>query len=185
MPIDISFNTDDKLNKYATKTYSDQSYINVEGDLMQGNLNMNDHKIVGLAEPTDSKDCVTKSYVDRRLTENLRGCLQGTLITVKFNLIYLPAVAQQVLGTPYSDEPFIVGLRFKRGDGFWVDGKQSEVEVAIKQNALYIRRKALFPIRELTGEGEVLLLKGGTTIRLVNERGVVSGSNIGVATASR
>ena len=180
MPIDISFNTDDKLNKYATKTYSDQSYINVEGDLMQGNLNMNDHKIIGLAEPTDSKDCVTKSYVDRRLTENIGGYLQGTLIRVKFNLIGLPAVAQQVIGNPHADELFIVGLRFKRGDGFWAEGKQSDVEVAIKQNTLHIRRKRLFPTQELTGEGEVLLLKGSTTINLVNKRG----SNIGLATST-
>ena len=61
MPIDISFKT---ASIAAATTYSDQNYINVEGDTLQGNLDLNNHRITNVGSPSDDKDCVPKGYVD-------------------------------------------------------------------------------------------------------------------------
>ena len=74
MPIDIAFQSDSDMSRYTTKIYSDQNYINVEGDKLQGNLNLNNHKLINVGNPTDSSDCSTKSYVDLKISpinENL------------------------------------------------------------------------------------------------------------------
>ena len=71
MPIDISFKT---ASNTAATTCSDQNYINVEGDTLQGNLDLNNHRITNVGSPSDDKDCVPKGYVDnlgiRRNSEN-------------------------------------------------------------------------------------------------------------------
>ena len=71
MPIDISFKT---ASNAAATTYNDQNYINVEGDTLQGNLDLNNHRITNVGSPSDDKDCVPRKYVDnlgiRRNPEN-------------------------------------------------------------------------------------------------------------------
>ena len=71
MPIDISFKT---ASNAAATTYNDQNYINVEGDTLQGNLDLNNHRITNVGSLSDDKDCVPKGYVDnlgiRRNSEN-------------------------------------------------------------------------------------------------------------------
>ena len=86
MPIDISFNTDTDKGSFATKTYADQNYINVEGDTLQGDLDLNNHKITNVGKPTADKDCATKHYIDQQInaTNNLlSGCIKGTMLTIK------------------------------------------------------------------------------------------------------
>ena len=70
MPIDISFKTDSDPSDFTSKTYNDQNYINVEGDTLQGDLNLNNHKITNVGTPTDDKDCVSKSFVDNLILRN-------------------------------------------------------------------------------------------------------------------
>ena len=71
MPIDISFRT---ASNAAATTYNGQNYINVEGDTLQGNLDLNSHRITNVGSPSDDKDCVPKGYADnlgiRRNSEN-------------------------------------------------------------------------------------------------------------------
>ena len=64
MPLDITFKTDSDPSNFTTKTYNDQNYINVEGDTLQGSLDLNNHKITNVGTPTDDNDCSTKGYVD-------------------------------------------------------------------------------------------------------------------------
>ena len=72
--MDISFKTDSCKNKYATKTYNDQNYINVEGGTLRDDLNVNNNKVTKVGSPTENSDCATKKYVDnlgvRRNSEN-------------------------------------------------------------------------------------------------------------------
>ena len=71
MTINISFET---ASNAAATTYNDQNYINVEGDTLQGDLDLNNHKITNVGSPSDDKDCVPKGYVDnlgiRHISEN-------------------------------------------------------------------------------------------------------------------
>ena len=70
MPIDISFNMETDKGSFATKTYADQNYINVEGDTLQGELDLSNHKITNVGNPTADKDCATKNYVDSLIRHN-------------------------------------------------------------------------------------------------------------------
>jgi hypothetical protein len=40
------------------------AFVNINGDTMEGTLNMNSNRVVNLGEPVNSKDAVTKVYVD-------------------------------------------------------------------------------------------------------------------------
>ena len=60
MPIDVSFKTDVTENNCTLKTSDDQNYINLEGDTLQGDLNLNNNKITNVGNPTGEKDCTTK-----------------------------------------------------------------------------------------------------------------------------
>ena len=44
-------------------------YVNKSGDTMTGDLNMNTHKITGVATPTGNTDAANKEYVDNTTTE--------------------------------------------------------------------------------------------------------------------
>ena len=74
MPIDISFKPESDTDKLIATTYNDQNYVNVEGDTLQGDLDLNNHRITNVGSPSDDKDCVPKGYVDnlgiRRNSEN-------------------------------------------------------------------------------------------------------------------
>jgi hypothetical protein len=59
VPIDTS--------QFLTIPKANQLYVNETGDLMKGQLNMNNNKIINVSAPTDSKDCTNKEYIDKEL----------------------------------------------------------------------------------------------------------------------
>jgi hypothetical protein len=54
-------------------------YLNEFGDQMKGVLDMNNNKITNVAEPTESKDVSTKSYVDNAIREERESINRGFL----------------------------------------------------------------------------------------------------------
>lgn len=55
--------------------------VNKGGETMDGELNLGDHKITGLAEPTEDTDATTKAYVDGRVLktgDSMTGSLSIT-----------------------------------------------------------------------------------------------------------
>ena len=162
MPIDISFKATNSLNKFTSKVYADQNYVNVEGDTLQGDLNLNNNKIINLAKPTDDKDCATKSYVDERLsklptTEYVDG-LKESVIRVKSTLVPKHVVTIERLASGHSF--FILGVWFEGEDMLWYDSRSDhcrELKVNYKQRDadLHITCKNI-PSR-LTGKFVVLI----------------------------
>ena len=49
--------------------HTDKLYVNTSGDLMEGELNMNNNKITNIATPTNDKDAVNKKYVNDNTIE--------------------------------------------------------------------------------------------------------------------
>ena len=91
MPIDISFKT---ASNVAATTYINlyQNYINVEGDALQGDLDLNNHKIMNVGMSTADKDCASKGYIDQQIndTHNILSridkCIKSSMLTIKFDL---------------------------------------------------------------------------------------------------
>jgi hypothetical protein len=48
-----------------TKTMADVHYVNQSGDTMNGDLEMNNNKLINLPNQTNEKDAVNKKYVDK------------------------------------------------------------------------------------------------------------------------
>ena len=240
MPIDISFESDTDLSNFASKTYNDQNYINVEGDTLQGDLDLNNHKITNVSTPTADKDCVPKDYVDsliRRNSENdiiletsgnfiiktpqsesadsniikfyvnddkihcnskrvtdllppvnnndactkiyvdsqiaqaktiFSTCVQGEMLTIRFDLRRMEASTVHRLGDPTEQSFFVLSHRFRTLNNLWDAQDNPKVKISVKDNFLHIERKGLFPTRELTGVGEVLLFKGSAPVDIMN-----------------
>ncbi len=57
---DCSANTSHLL----TKAEAEVRYINANGDVMNGELNLNGNRVTNLSDPTAKKDAATKNYVD-------------------------------------------------------------------------------------------------------------------------
>ena len=236
MPIDISFKTDS--NAVAT-TYNDQNYINVEGDTLQGNLDLNNHKITNVGSPTEPSDCVSKQYVDnlgvrhnpendmetqgkfivknpqsnransniinflihkdeihcssKRVTNllppvnNNDACtkgyvdsqivqtkaifsnyVKGSMLTIKFDLSRMAPSTVHRLSNPSEQTFFVLSARYQTSDNLWDARDNAKVADTVKDNFLPIERKGLFPTRELTGVGEVLLIRGGDPIDIAD-----------------
>ena len=164
MPIDISFKTDSASSNFTTKTYNDQNYINVEGDVLQGPLNLNGHKITNLAEPRDGQDSSTKAYVDQKIEQMKAMHIQGTMMTVKFDLSRMPYSSVYMLNNLQEQSFFVLSYRLKTRDNLWDARDNPKVDISVKDNYLHIQRKGLFPLGTLTGVGEVLLFKGSEPI---------------------
>ena len=61
--INININNNDGLRIEDT----DPIYLNVKGDIMHGNLNMNNHFIKNVGDPKEDNDVVTKKYLDSKV----------------------------------------------------------------------------------------------------------------------
>lgn len=61
-------------NNYYTKTQSDARYLELSGDTMSGQLDMNNNNIVNVPTPTNSNEATPKGYVDTEIT-NAIGAL--------------------------------------------------------------------------------------------------------------
>ena len=68
MPVDLFETSLKKQINYPTKTENDNRYVNLTGDEMVGDLNMNNKNIKNLANPTSSLDATNKEYVDLKVS---------------------------------------------------------------------------------------------------------------------
>ena len=66
MPTDFDGEPQVDFTSYLTKTVADVRYLNQSGDTMEGDLNMNSHRVTNLPIPTADTEAATKSYVDSR-----------------------------------------------------------------------------------------------------------------------
>ena len=55
-------------SKFISLTKALQAKVNVAGDKMAGNLNMNSNRVTNVGNPVDVHDCVTKNYLDTALS---------------------------------------------------------------------------------------------------------------------
>jgi hypothetical protein len=65
------------LNHAITKGWADSTYVNDAGDSMTGPLDMTNHKITGLPNPTADSDAARKAYVDQSMTDAIRKSVEG------------------------------------------------------------------------------------------------------------
>ena len=139
MPIDITFKTDSDPSNFTSKTYNDQNYINVEGDTLQGDLDLNNHKITNVGTPTDDNDCSTKGYVDNLILRNKQyiDTKLTTMITP-----YSPSVKR------YYDYKFI---KDNFEPTFWISGYYNK-KISVLDEEVYERTNTLV---DLTGNGYI------------------------------
>ena len=70
---------DDEIAKIP---HSDAGTLKLDGSrVMAGDLNMNDHKINNLADPTDLTDAANKKYVDNEMTLNIKAAKQENVFS--------------------------------------------------------------------------------------------------------
>jgi hypothetical protein len=60
----MPFRSNDEVTNQVNQEELDSAYLNVTGDTMRGNINMNLNKIINLATPINPGDAATKVYVD-------------------------------------------------------------------------------------------------------------------------
>ena len=72
--VDVSGALDLNLNNGLSLEDTDPIYVNVKGDIMHGNLNMNKHLIQNVSKPEEEKDAVNKKYVDN-IVDNIQVIL--------------------------------------------------------------------------------------------------------------
>ena len=51
-------------SKFITLTKAMQTKVDKAGDIMTGNLDMNNNRLINIENPIDNQDCVTKDYFD-------------------------------------------------------------------------------------------------------------------------
>lgn len=74
------------LTNYSTKIESEVRYLNVSGDDMNGEINMQSNKIINLGDPTNSHEACTKQYVDTYNPFPNHFVKQDNCIKVKTNI---------------------------------------------------------------------------------------------------
>ena len=95
----------------------DQTYMRKDRDgSLDGRLNMSNHRISGLADPTDADDAVTRRYVASRF-QALSDELQGNKSKLDTLQNFLGVVNNQVLKREYK----ITGTDFRYAGGFTSD----------------------------------------------------------------
>ena len=99
------------------------------------------------------------------------------MLTIKFDLSRLAPSSVHRLGDRSEQSFFVMAHRFKTRNNLWDARDQPKVEITVKDNFLHIQKKGLFPTGELTGVGEVLLIRGSDPIDIAD----LQPPNIGVA----
>ena len=69
---------------------------------------------------------------------------------------------------PRSKVFFVLAHRFKTSNNLWDARDNAKVEITVKDNYLHIQKKGLFPTGELTGVGEVLLIRGSDPVDITD-----------------
>jgi hypothetical protein len=65
------------------------AFVSINGDTMEGTLNMNSNRVVNLGEPVNTSDAVTKVYVDTLVNQARAFCVKNNpvLFTHKTGLL--------------------------------------------------------------------------------------------------
>ena len=73
-----------------------------------------------------------------------------------------------MLNDPSEQSFFVLAHRFKTHNDHWDARDNAKVEITVKDNYLHIQKKGLFPTGELTGVGEVLLIRGSDPVDITD-----------------
>ena len=112
----LQVDTPTKIYHAATKGYVDSKIASAGGvDFMAsgavpmtGDLNMDNHKIVAVSDPTEATDGANKHYVDSAVTSGIAGAqflpLAGGTLTGALNLAAAPSEDLQAATKKYVDD---------------------------------------------------------------------------------
>ena len=143
-------------------------------------IHCNSKRLTDLLPPVNNNDASTKDYVDGRIAETkaiFSTYVQGSMLTIKFDLSRMAPSTVHRLSDPSERTFFVLAHRFKTRNNLWDARDQPKVKITVKDNFLHIQKKDLFPTGELTGVGEVLLIRGSDPIDIAD----LQSPNIGVA----
>ena len=143
-------------------------------------IHCNSKRLTDLLPPVNNNDASTKDYVDGRIAETkaiFSTYVQGSMLTIKFDLSRMAPSTAHRLSDPSERTFFVMAHRFKTRNNLWDARDQPKVKITVKDNFLHIQKEGLFPTGELTGAGEVLLIRGSDLIDIAD----LQSPNIGVA----
>ena len=120
--------------------HANKIFVNESGDVMTGGLNMNNHKITNVGDPTADKDSSTKGYVDNLILRN-KQYIDMKLTTMI--IPYSPSVKR------YYDYKFI---KDNFEPTFWISGYYNK-KISVLDEEVYERTNTLV---DLTGNGYIL-----------------------------
>jgi hypothetical protein len=90
--------------------YTDGQYLRLDGtSLMAGNIQINGHKVVGLASPTTSTDATNKGYVDTTFLPVAGGTMAGVLNMGSHSItnVSTPVGVADAVNKQYTDTTFL------------------------------------------------------------------------------
>ena len=100
-------------NHLVTKGYVDshyENYLKVDGsNMMTGDLNMNNHKIMNLEKAVNDNDAVNKKYVYNNFIARESGLLNGNLNANQYKIenLKLPTTIGDAVNKQYCDDNFL------------------------------------------------------------------------------
>ena len=134
-------------------------------------IHCNSKRVTDLLPPVNNNDACTKWYVDSQIAQAktiFSTCVQGTMLTIRFDLRRMEASTVHRLGNPTEQSFFVLSHRFRTLNNLWDAQDNPKVKISVKDHFLHIEKSGLFPTRTLTGVGEVLLVKGSTPVDIMN-----------------
>ena len=105
------------LSSYITRSEATTAFVDVAGDSMNANLDMTNHKIINLADPTSNKDAINKDYVDnnfvsqtnttyvKKVGDSMTGIL--SMGNNKITNLANPTVGTDVVNMNYAQSSFL------------------------------------------------------------------------------
>ena len=78
------------LDDYSTKLEAEIKFLNVSGDVMNGDLNMQGNKIINLPEPTEETEPCSKKFCEANFLSLTGNAMKGDLNMQRNKIINLP-----------------------------------------------------------------------------------------------
>ena len=78
------------LDDYSTKLEAEFKFLNVSGDMMNGDLNMQNHRILNLPDPIEETEPCSKKYCEANFLSSTGNAMKGDLNMQRNKIINLP-----------------------------------------------------------------------------------------------
>ena len=114
----ITSNTDENVNISDT----DKRYVNFDGDSMSGILDMQNNRIINVANPVSSTDAATKGVCDN-ITKNLTKTIANISRQIYSKLNNLKVTIKQELSTQFVHIPEKQTVTIKGGESQYISVK--------------------------------------------------------------